>query len=161
MDRIVEGAMPATAEQILNNKRRDIISLPSDSTLCRAIDLMNSNKIGAILVTEGEDLVGIWTERDLLRDALCDGLDLNTAKVADFMTRELKYAEHDDTILQLQDKFLGMRLRHLPVRKDGKCIGLLSVGDVMKSILNEKEKQLRELNSLTSWEYYENWKFKK
>jgi len=73
----------------------------------------------------------------------------------------LKFCEHNTTIYQLQDKFLGMRLRHLLVQKEGKYIGMLSAGDVMKTILNAKEKELKDLNAMTSWEYYENWRWEK
>ena len=57
------------------------------------------------------------------------------------------------------DKFLGLRLRHLPVEKEGEFIGLLSVGDVLKASLHEKTEELEKLNGMVSWDYYEEWRW--
>lgn len=150
-----------TAEDMLKEKGTDIISVSKDSTVFDALKVMNENKIGAILVKDGDEYVGIWTERDLMRNTIAEGFNSNSAKIADHMNTGLKYCEHDSTLYQLQDKFLGMRLRHLLVQKEGKYIGMISAGDVMKTILNEKEKELKALNAMTSWEYYENWRWEK
>lgn len=150
-----------TAEEVLKEKGADMISVPVDSTVFDALKVMNEKKIGAILIKDGDKVAGIWTERDLLRNSMEEGFDPKTAKIADYMTTDLKFSEHNHSMEQLQDKFLGIRLRHLLIRKDEMLIGLLSVGDVMKTILNEKEKDLRTLNEMTSWEYYENWRWKK
>ena len=58
------------------------------------------------------------------------------------------------------DKFLGLRVNHVLIERKGKYIGLLSVGDVMKAVIQEKTEELHELNSFMSWEYYEEWKWK-
>jgi len=150
-----------TAEDVLKEKGTDIISVPKDSTVFDALKVMNEKKIGAILVKDGEEFVGIWTERDLMKNSILDGYNPKTAKIADFMNTGLKFCDYNTTIYQLQDKFLGMRLRHLLVQKEGKYIGMLSAGDVMKTILNAKEKELKDLNAMTSWEYYENWRWEK
>ncbi len=150
-----------TAEQMLSEKSFGMITVPKEATVNEAIKVMNDNKIGAILVKDGEEIVGIWTERDLLRNALDDNFDRKTVKIGEVMTTELKYAQHDETVYQMQDKFLGMRLRHLLIQKDGKYVGMISTGDVMKTVLNEKEKELKELNAMTSWEYYDNWRWSK
>ncbi|MBU2492901.1 MAG: CBS domain-containing protein [Bacteroidetes bacterium] len=150
-----------TAEDMLNEKGTDIISVSKDATVFDALKVMNENKIGAILIKEGEEYVGIWTERDLMKNTIKEGFDPKSAKISDQMNTGLKYCEHNNTLYQLQDKFLGMRLRHLLIQKEGKFIGLISAGDVMKTILNEKEKELKDLNALTSWEYYENWRWEK
>ena len=57
------------------------------------------------------------------------------------------------------DKFIGLRLRHLPVEKEGEFIGLLSVGDVLKASLHEKTEELEKLNGMVSWDYYEEWRW--
>ncbi|MGD8779262.1 MAG: CBS domain-containing protein [Ignavibacteria bacterium] len=150
-----------TAEEMLKDKSLGMITVPKDSTIHEAIKIMNENKIGAILVKDGEDIVGIWTERDLLRNSMDDAFDRKTAKISDYMSTELKFVQHNETVYQLHDKFLGMRLRHLLVEKGGKYIGMISTGDVMKTVLNEKEKELKALNAMTSWEYYDNWRWSK
>lgn len=150
-----------TAQDMLNEKGTDMISVSKDATVFDALKVMNENKIGAILVKDGEDFVGIWTERDLLKNSLQEDFNSKTAKISEYMNKGLKFCDYNNTMYQLQDKFLGMRLRHLLIQKEGKFIGLISAGDVMKTILNEKEKELKDLNALTSWEYYENWRWEK
>ncbi len=146
------------AEEILKEKTGDLLSVGLDTTIKEALTLMTTKGVGAIVVKDGDKYAGIWTERDLMRNILTDAFDLDS-KVSKYMSTSLKYCEHTDTSLQLQDKFLGMRIRHLLVRKEGKCIGLLSTGDVMKTILNTKERELKSINALVGWEYYENWRW--
>jgi signal-transduction protein with cAMP-binding, CBS, and nucleotidyltransferase domain len=77
------------------------------------------------------------------------------------MSTGLKSATHTDTVYMLKDKFLGLRLRHLLIEKEGKYIGLLSTGDIIKASLREKDLELKDLNAIVSWEYYENWRWRK
>lgn len=148
-----------TAEEILNETPRDVISVSPQQTIHEALDLMVANRIGAMLVREGEAVVGIWTERDFMRNALKPGFDARTARIGDFMTDRLHTAPHDATVLALQEMFLGLFIRHIVVEKAGRFIGLLSVGDILRANLLEKDRQIRELNSLAGWEYYENWRW--
>jgi CBS domain-containing protein len=150
-----------TALGMLSTKSKKIISVSKDTTLFDALKIMESNKIGSILVQDQEAIIGIWTERDLLRNTTADNFDPRNAVIADYMAHDLKYAEHNETVYQLQDKILGMRLRHLLIKKDGEFIGLISAGDVMKALLNEKQRELEKLNELVGWEYYENWRWDK
>ena len=147
--------------ELLSAKGDKVLSVTEDATIFDAIKIMNENKIGAILIKENEQIIGIWTERDLLRNTMDENFDPKTAPIAKYMVRELKYAGHDETIYQLQDKFLGMRVRHMLIKRDGEFVGLLSAGDVMKSLLNQKQKELRDLNAMVGWEYYDNWRWDK
>ena len=149
-----------TAEDILHQKDRDMVSIPVDVTIIEALQTMSENKIGSVLAIQDDAIVGIWTERDLLHDTLTPGFDPKTAKVADYMTTELHSAPHTDTIYGLLDTFLGKRFRHLLVEKDGEYIGLISIGDVVRACLEDKTKELKDLNAIVSWEYYEDWKWK-
>lgn len=151
-----------TAEDMLNEKSSsDIIYTSPDATLADALDIMLNKKIGAILVKDNDKFVGIWTERDLMRNVVTEGFFSKTSKIKDYMTTELKTAKHDDSIFFLKDKFLGKRLRHLLIEKDGVFIGILSTGDIIKASLNEKTKELDELHAIVKFDYYEDWKFTK
>ncbi len=150
-----------TAEEMIKEQNHDVICVSPETTIKEALVLMNKNKIGAILVRGSEDIEGIWTERDLLRNVLIEGFAPETAKIKDYMTKNLQYAEHNETTIQLQDKFLGLRIRHLLVRNNGKFIGMVSSGDVTRHSLNEKTEELKSLNQIINWEYYENWHWKK
>jgi CBS domain-containing protein len=150
-----------TAEEILNNKGSDIVSVSDDTKICDAISLMTDRGIGAVLVKRADSVVGIWTERDLLKNCLHTNFDARVNRVAEFMTTKLEYAKHNDQVHQLLDKFLGKRIRHLPVKKGGRVIGLLSIGDVVRASLSEKDRELKQLNEYVSWEFYENWRWDK
>lgn len=149
-----------TAKKMVADKGREIVSVPVGTTLCATLKEMNQKKVGAILVTRDEKIIGIWTERDLMRDIIRERFDLKDALVEDYMTTQLISAPHTDTVFNLMDKFLGLRVRHLLIEEDGNIIGLVSGGDVMKCVIHEKDTELRQLNSMVSWDYYENWKWK-
>ncbi|MBU0558876.1 MAG: CBS domain-containing protein [Bacteroidetes bacterium] len=149
------------AEDILKEKSREMICVSPEVTLAEALAVMLENKIGAILVKENEDIVGIWTERDLMKNVTEDGFHTKTSQIKNFMTKTLFSAPHDVSLFSLLDMFLGKRLRHLLIKKENKYIGLISTGDVIKTSLNEKSRELDELNEKYNWDYYENWKFQK
>lgn len=148
-----------TAEDIVRDKGMKIISIPGDKTILEAIRIMVQNKIGAILVEKEGQFVGIWTDRNLLHDTLQPDFDPQTARIADHMTEPLPVVAHNTPIHMLEDNFLGLFVRQLLVEKDGRYIGLISLGDMLRANLLEKERNFKELNSLVSWEYYENWKW--
>jgi signal-transduction protein with cAMP-binding, CBS, and nucleotidyltransferase domain len=158
---LIEGGIMKSAEEILYEKGTRIISVNSDSSVDSAIRTMLENKIGSIVIKDGDDVVGIWTERDLLRNVSIEKIDPHKSKIKDYMTKEIISAPHDDTVYNLMDKFLGKRLRHLLIEKNGKYLGLLSVGDVIKATLQEKTDELNELKTMVSWDYYEDWKWSK
>ena len=146
-----------TAEDIILDKNSDIVHVTRTQTVSEAIDLMNKNKIGAILVKEGDDMIGIWTERDYLRGSSDSNFDPNTAEVGEHMTSPLHFAPHDATLTQLEEMFLGLYLRHLPIKKNDRFLGMVSIGDVLRANLLDKDRKIKELNSMASWQYYENW----
>lgn len=150
-----------TAEEILKEKNRKMISISPEKTVYEAIQTMNKHHIGAIVIQDKQKIVGIWTERDLMEDILKAGFDPKSARIGDYMCTDLVTADYRDSVPILQDKYLGKRLRHLFVRKEGEMIGLLSAGDVMRASLADTAEELSKLNAVCSWEYYENWRWKR
>jgi signal-transduction protein with cAMP-binding, CBS, and nucleotidyltransferase domain len=146
-----------TAGDILNDKKRDMVTVRPEQTIREALERMQVNRIGAILVKRAEKIVGIWTERDLARDILKSGFDIDTAMVGDHMTTRLYTAPHDTALLKLQEMFLGLFIRHILITHRSKTIGLLSIGDVLRASLLDKDAQIKDLTAMASWEYYENW----
>ncbi|MCJ8501684.1 CBS domain-containing protein [Desulfatitalea alkaliphila] len=147
-----------TAEDILNDKRPfKIITIAPDQTVAAAIQRMNQANIGAILVEDQGEMLGIWTERDLLRAMAQPDFDPRHAPIGDHMTTQLHSAAHDTEVVRLEEMFLGLFIRHILIRKADHYIGLLSIGDVLRASLLEKDRRIRELNSIASWQYYENW----
>jgi signal-transduction protein with cAMP-binding, CBS, and nucleotidyltransferase domain len=150
-----------TAEEILQDKDGKLIKASPDTTIIEALRIMIKNQVGAILVEKNGDIIGIWTERDLMRNTVNENFNPGTARLGDYMTTGLVSAPHNDTVYHLLDKFLGMRIRHLLIKKDEKFIGMLSTGDVIKASMQEKDLEMKKLNAMVSWEYYENWQWRK
>jgi signal-transduction protein with cAMP-binding, CBS, and nucleotidyltransferase domain len=146
-----------TANDMIQEKGSDILCVPIGTTVLEALKKMNARKVGAILVTRDDKPVGIWTERDLMRNVLDRSFDPETARIEDYMTKDLIYAPHTDTVYNLMDKFLGLRVRHLLIENDNEIIGVVSSGDVMKASIQEKDGELKQLNTMVGWDYYENW----
>ncbi len=148
-----------TAEDIVNDKNQPILTVSFDDTVHRACEFMVKNKIGAVLVEKNKEYVGIWTERDLLRNITKEGFDPKTAKVGNYMTSRLHTAPYNAPTHKLEEMFLGLFVRHLVVEKEGHYIGFISIGDVLRASLLDKDRQFKEVNTLASWDYYENWKW--
>jgi CBS domain-containing protein len=146
-----------TALDIITDKKTKMFCVAPDTTIEKALCLMVEKKIGAILVKENDVYVGIWTERDLMRNVLEPDFNIKNAKIGDFMSTPLHSAPHDAPLIKIEEMFVGLFVRHLLVEKDGDYIGLLSIGDVIRASLLAKDLQIKELNSIASWEYYENW----
>ncbi|MEE4113833.1 MAG: CBS domain-containing protein [Desulfobacteraceae bacterium] len=149
-----------TANDMIQEKGSEILCVPEGTTVLEALKQMNGRKVGAIMVTRDGKPVGIWTERDLMRNTLDQAFDPKNVRIEDYMTRDLIFAPHTDTVYNLMDKFLGLRVRHLLIEKDGNTIGMVSSGDVMKASIQEKDGELKQLNSMVGWDYYENWRWR-
>lgn len=144
-----------TAEEIIADKDKKLISVSLDTPIKEVIERMLVNKIGTILVKKGDDYIGFWTERDLLRNIHTKGFDMETAVIGDYLEAAIEIVPHTDNIFALFDKFIGRGIRYVLVQKGKELIGLLSRGDVIRATLYEKNETLRELNEIVSWEYYE------
>jgi signal-transduction protein with cAMP-binding, CBS, and nucleotidyltransferase domain len=149
-----------TAQDIINEKQRAIISMPAETTVHDAIKTMVQEKIGVMLVTVKDQIAGIWSRRDLLQNTITPGFNPRIDCLRDYMRKDLQYAPASDTVFNLMDKFLGLRVCHLLVTKSGETIGLLSMGDVMKASIQEKNEELKSLQAIISWDYYEEWEWR-
>lgn len=151
-----------TAQDILNQKAEiKLITVSPGETVKKAIEKMVTKKVGAILVEEENRIVGIWTERDLLNNMTKPGFDPERDPVKSYMSNPLKKVSHDTPLMVLEEMFLGLFIRHILVEKDNRYVGLLSIGDVIRASLLEKDGKIKELNSIASWQYYEDWCWKK
>ena len=148
-----------TAEDIVKDKKYEIVCVSTDQTVEQACQLMVDSKIGAILVKKNDKYVGIWTERDLLSNITTPGFKLDTARIGDYMTKELHSVSHDTPLHKIEEMFLGLFVRHLPVDKEGETIGMISIGDVLRANLLQKEQQFKDLNEFVNWDFYENRKW--
>jgi len=151
-----------TAQDILNQKAKvSLFTVSPQETVKKAIEKMVAKKIGAILVEEDNRIIGIWTERDLLNNMTNPGFNPERDPVRGYMSSPLKKVSPDTPLVVLEEMFLGLFIRHILVEKDNRYVGLLSIGDVIRTSLLEKDGKIKELNSIASWQYYEDWCWKK
>ncbi len=152
---------PMTAEEILKEIGHDPLVVSPKTTVHEAVGLMLEKGSHAVLIAKEGSYLGIWTERDLMKNVILPGFDPRTTKVAEHMSFPLKTAHHTDDLFELISKFLGYHTRHLLIEKEGKYIGVLYAKDVIRAGFSERSKQLDELDEMVSLEFYENWKRKK
>ncbi len=153
--------MVITAEDVLAEKGSEMISVTPEASIYDALTRMAERNIGAILVEQNGDFLGIWTERDLARNSLTEGFDLKTARISDYMTKELISVPHDTPLFKIADVFLGKRVRRLLVKRDGQYIGLLTAGDAIRAALVAREEELRKVEAFAQLEYYDEWRWKR
>ena len=150
--------MRRTARDILKEKGGHMVTVSTEATVYQAVKIMTQNRVGSVVIVDEGKIAGIWTERDLMYRVLAENFDSKTELISNSMTRQLISANIDEQAIQLYDKFLGRRIRHLLIEEHGEYVGILSVGDVMRANLQQSAEEYRELNEMVSLEYYENWK---
>ena len=148
------------AEDLIKDKNRAFVGAATTATVGDAVSLIAKENVGFLLVSEGDDVVGIWSERDLARDLAADGFGIETETLGTCMSQPLLSCEWNESVYSLMDKFLGLRVRHLLVKKEGAFIGLLSAGDVMKASIRAKDQEWAQTNAGLRWDYCEEWKHK-
>ncbi len=110
------------------------------------MNVLTERRIGALLVMDGNDAVGgIISERDIVRALSRNGADVLTQKVSDVMTRDVRSCSCHDTIAEVMNIMTQGRVRHLPAIDDGKLVGLISIGDVVKQRLDDAELEVESL----------------
>lgn len=134
-----------TVRQLLQSKNNWVWSIAPNATVYAALELMAAQNIGAVLVTAAEKIVGIFTERDYARKVILKGRTSKIVTVGELMTTEVLYVSPEDTIDNCMALMTEKRARHLPVLENGKLIGLISIGDVVKAVISDREILIREL----------------
>ncbi len=124
--------MNAPITAILERKGKNVFSVPPASTIADAVAEMNRHRVGAILVIDEGRLVGIFTERDVLRRVVGAGVDASRTSVADVMTTGVITITPDASIEETMVLFTEKRCRHLPVIDGGKLVGAISIGDITR-----------------------------
>lgn len=131
---------------ILQSKpERTVYTIAPTATVFDAVKLMAAKTIGALVVTEGEQVVGIITERDYARKIVLMARSSKETPVRDIMTSTVMYVRPDQTSQECMALMTENRLRHLPVMDSGKLIGLVSIGDLVKDIISEQKFIIEQL----------------
>lgn len=139
--------MTTTVGQILAEKGNKAMSVAPDNSVFDALKVMAEFDIGAVLVTEGDQLVGIFTERDYARKVVLKGLVSRDVKVRELMTAHPFTVTPANTVDEVMQTMTEKRFRHLPVIHDGKIAGIVTIGDMVKRIVSEHEATIQHLSS--------------
>ena len=142
-----------TVDQLLKNKGGNTWTIAPDATVFEALEVMLEKDVGGLLVLENDKLVGIFTERDYARKLILQGRFSKDTNVGDLMTKNVLYMEPQNTIDDCMRLMTGKRVRHLPVIDDGKLIGIITIGDVVKQIISEQEQTIHELEKYITGGY--------
>jgi CBS domain-containing protein len=142
-----------TVKDILDEKGHTAWTIGPDAKVLEALELMAKKGLGALVVLENDEVVGIMSERDYARKIMLMGRQSQDTPVRDIMTREV-YGVHDDTTAEecmalMTDK----HIRHLPVCKEGKLAGIISIGDVVKAVITDQKVKIENLENYIMGKY--------
>lgn len=136
----------ATVASILKEKGNLVFSVTPETTIYDCLKLMAEKKIGSVLVMQDEEVVGIFSERDYARRGILQGNDEHTP-VKSVMTDKVYYVQLDQSVQTCMAQMSDKRIRHLPVMDKGKVVGVISIGDVVTSMLEDKESLIKGLEN--------------
>lgn len=136
-----------TVRQLLRIKGTDVWCIPPEATVLDAIKLMAEREIGALIVTEHDSVVGMLSERDYARKVLLKGRSSRDTPIRDIMTTNVIFAEPDQDVDHCMTVMTEKRVRHLPVLEEGRLIGIVSIGDLVKSIISEQQETIEQLEN--------------
>lgn len=134
-----------TVKQLLDVKGYDVWSVGPDATVFDALTLMAQKAVGALTVMAGDRLVGIVSERDYARKVILQGKTSRTTLVREIMTRRVICTHLTQTADECMALVTGQRIRHLPVVENERVIGIISIGDLVKSVLAEQQFMIEQL----------------
>ncbi len=126
-------------EGILRSKGKNVVTANPSATVGSIVQRLHQERIGAIVVAENGRVLGMISERDVIRGLAERGPAILDRQVADLMTRPVHSCSHDDSVKHLMSEMTRKRIRHLPVIDDGVLCGIVSIGDVVKNRLDEVE----------------------
>ncbi len=125
--------------QILQGKGAQTWVIPPDATVFDAVTMMADKDIGALLVVDNDEVVGIFSERDYARKIILHGKSSRDTKVEEIMTSEVLCVSPDQSVAKCMALMTEKRIRHIPVLTDGRLVGVISIGDVVKTIISEQQ----------------------
>ena len=139
-----------TVRDLLRKKGTEVHWVSPDTTVYDALRLMAEKNIGAVLVREGARPVGILSERDYARQVVLKGKASKDTPVREIMTSRVVFVRPEQTIEECMALMTDKRIRHLPVLDEGTLAGILSIGDVVKAVISEKQFRIEQLENYIS-----------
>lgn len=136
----------ATVAHLLKQKGNLVFAVSPEDTIMTALQVMAEKNIGAVLVMRGAQVVGIFSERDYARRGVLIG-NSEATPIQEVMSTTVYFVSPDESIGACLAQMTEKRVRHLPIIKDGKVVGLISIGDVVKAIIAEKQSTIAGLEN--------------
>ena len=134
-----------TVKQLLDAKGRQVVSIAPEEPVLEAIQLMSDRHIGAVLVMRGEELLGILSERDYARKVILKGRSSAETAAWEIMSSPVQTVGPDDTINTCMRLMTERRFRHLPVVEGERVAGMLSIGDLVRVVIEEQQQEIAQL----------------
>ena len=142
-----------TVKQVLDDKGYQVWSIAPNASVFDALKLMADKGIGALMVMENDDVIGIISERDYARKVVLHGKLSKDTPVRDIMTTQLFGVHLDTTADECMALMTDKRIRHLPVCKEGELVGVVSIGDIVKAIMDEQKVTINHLENYIMGKY--------
>jgi len=139
-----------TVRNILQYKSQSIYSVDPDTSVLDALKIMMDKNISALLVMEGSELKGIFTERDYARKIILQGKSSKETKIKEVMTASLEVINLNSSIDHCMQIMTDKHIRHLPIVDNGKVSGMISIGDLVKFVINDQKQTIEQLQSYIS-----------
>jgi CBS domain-containing protein len=136
-----------TIAQVLEGKTAPIATIEADSTVLDALRLLAERGIGAVLVTDAGVLAGIFSERDYARRVVLEGRSSSSTKIREVMTSKLVHVTPANTVDDAMQLMTDKRIRHLPVLDEGRLVGVISIGDMVKETIAYQQFLIMQLES--------------
>ena len=133
--------------QILNKKPQDIYSVSRGTSILDALSVMMEKNISALLIIEDGALLGIFSERDYARKVILQGKSSKDTMISEVMSSNLITVAQNDSIDRCMQLMTDKHIRHLPVVENGKVLGLISIGDIVKNIIEEQKQTIEQLQT--------------
>ncbi|HOP60935.1 MAG TPA: CBS domain-containing protein [Candidatus Saccharicenans sp.] len=142
-----------TVKQMLEEKGHQVWTISPEATVFEALKIMADKDIGALIVVEKDQVVGIISERDYARKVMLKGKSSLETPVKDIMSTEIYYVGPEVSVDECMALMTEKRIRHLPVMDNGKLIGVISIGDVVKSIISTQKVTIEHLQNYIMGKY--------
>ena len=139
--------METTVRQLINKKGQSVWFTRSNTIVFEALELMAEKEIGALLVFDEDQLVGIFSERDYARKIILKGKSSHDTHVSEIMTKQVVCVRPEQSMTDCMALMTDKHIRHLPVLDDDKIIGVISIGDVVKEIISEQEFLIEQMEN--------------
>ena len=137
--------------QVLESKGHDVWTIAPDATVFEALELMADKDIGALLVFDGSEMVGIFSERDYARKVILQGKDGTKTRLREVMSSRVLYVRPEQSVEDCMALMTDKHIRHLPVVDGDRLVGLISIGDIVKAVISQQVFIITQLeNYITS-----------